>query len=66
MAAIEHVNVLKKTTFKGCVKNIVTNFDTLSLYGKFLFIMSSSEVDIISIVYVDTCFDIRKGFHDCY
>ena len=49
------------------VSNIVTNFDTLNLYDEFLFIMSLSEIDIISIVllYVDICYEIRKRFHDC-
>ena len=48
------------------VSNIVTNFDTLSMYDIFLFNMFSSEIDIISTIplYVDTCFDIRKRFHD--
>ena len=43
------------------MSNIVTNFDTLSLHYKFLFIMSSSEIYIISVVlpYADTCLDIR-------
>ena len=40
---------LRKQLFNG-VSNKVTKFNTLSLYDKFLFIMASSEIDIISFI----------------
>lgn len=52
---------IRKQFFKE-ISDIVIDFEKLSLYDKFLFIMSANEMDIISIVlqFVTTCFGIKK------
>lgn len=51
-----------RTSFFNNLSKIVVDFNNLSLFDKFIYVMSSQDIDIISLVlsYVEACFEARK------